>query len=256
MSQGRRHFTDEFKREAVALLVSVGQPLSRIASELGISASMLLRWCRAAMGCEDRRNRPGCRRRSSGVRAEPFSSLIPSQRPTQLLRQGDHRSRNGVAHGLGTMPGECGSVFHASLVAMVRHARQVQQQGEARHTLHQGANCGTAKAQDEVPFPVARDGAISCLRRALADHDFGSDEGLAPPARARSRHPQHPPGTQAGRQLAAQRATILNEQSLIDGFMADVHGLIVREVDRQAASNLLRAPGVCPPSILPRSTDA
>ena len=38
MSQGRRHFTDEFKREAVALLVSRGRPLSRIASELGISA--------------------------------------------------------------------------------------------------------------------------------------------------------------------------------------------------------------------------
>ena len=41
MSQGRRHFTDEFKREAVALLVSSGRPLSRIASELGISPSML-----------------------------------------------------------------------------------------------------------------------------------------------------------------------------------------------------------------------
>jgi hypothetical protein len=37
MSQGRRHFTDEFKREAVTLLVSSGRPLSRIASELGIS---------------------------------------------------------------------------------------------------------------------------------------------------------------------------------------------------------------------------
>src|SRR5215472_5682536 len=46
-----------------------------------------------------------------------LSSLIPSQRPTQLLRQGDDRSRNGVAHRLGTMAGECGSVLHASLVA-------------------------------------------------------------------------------------------------------------------------------------------
>jgi transposase-like protein len=41
MSQGRRHFTDEFKREAVALLGSSGRPLSRIASELGISRSMM-----------------------------------------------------------------------------------------------------------------------------------------------------------------------------------------------------------------------
>ena len=44
MGQGRRHFTDEFKREAVALLVSSGRPLSRIASELGISPSMLRNW--------------------------------------------------------------------------------------------------------------------------------------------------------------------------------------------------------------------
>jgi transposase-like protein len=44
MSQGRRHFTDEFKREAVALLVSSGRRLSRIASELGISPSMLRNW--------------------------------------------------------------------------------------------------------------------------------------------------------------------------------------------------------------------
>ena len=44
MSQGRRHFTDEFKREAVALLVSSGRPLSRIASELGLSPSMLRNW--------------------------------------------------------------------------------------------------------------------------------------------------------------------------------------------------------------------
>jgi hypothetical protein len=28
---------------------------------------------------------------------------------------------------------------------------------------------------------VARHGALSCLRRALADHDLGRDEGLAPP---------------------------------------------------------------------------
>jgi transposase len=44
MGQGRRQFTDEFKREAVALLVSSGRPLLQIASELGISPSMLRNW--------------------------------------------------------------------------------------------------------------------------------------------------------------------------------------------------------------------
>src|SRR4051794_9739569 len=44
MGQERRHFTDEFKREAVALLASSGRPLVQIAGELGISPSMLRNW--------------------------------------------------------------------------------------------------------------------------------------------------------------------------------------------------------------------
>jgi transposase len=44
MGQGRRQFTDEFKREAIALLASSGRPLLQIASELGISPSMLRNW--------------------------------------------------------------------------------------------------------------------------------------------------------------------------------------------------------------------
>ena len=44
MGQERRHFTDEFKTEAVALLASSGRPLIQIASELGLSPSMLRNW--------------------------------------------------------------------------------------------------------------------------------------------------------------------------------------------------------------------
>ncbi len=44
MGQERRRFTDEFKTEAVALLASSGRPLVQIASELGISPSMLRNW--------------------------------------------------------------------------------------------------------------------------------------------------------------------------------------------------------------------
>ena len=66
-------------------------------------------------------------------------------------------------------------------------------------------------------------------------------------------------GVRSGRpvrkQAVARAATrlVLNEQRLIDGFMADAHGVIVREVDREPAGDLLRAPGVCPPPILPPS---
>ena len=63
MSQGRRHFTDEFKREAVALLVSGGRPLSGIASELGISASMLRNWRNGSGGRDAGRRGTRYRRR-------------------------------------------------------------------------------------------------------------------------------------------------------------------------------------------------
>src|SRR3954462_3367884 len=98
---------------------------------------------------------------------------------------------------------ECGSVLHPPLMAMAGHTRQVQQQSEAGCALHQGANRGTAKAKDEIPLPMARYGTIGCLRRTLADHDVGRDEGLAAAARARPRRAQHSSGAQAGRQLVA-----------------------------------------------------
>ena len=44
MGTTRRLFTDEFKREAVELLASSGRPLSQVAGELGIAASMLRAW--------------------------------------------------------------------------------------------------------------------------------------------------------------------------------------------------------------------
>ena len=50
MGQERRHFTDEFKIEAVALLASSGRPLIQIAGELGISPSMLRNWRNRQVG--------------------------------------------------------------------------------------------------------------------------------------------------------------------------------------------------------------
>ncbi len=48
MGQERRHFTDEFKTEAIALLAGSGRPLVQIAGALGISPSMLRNWRRSA----------------------------------------------------------------------------------------------------------------------------------------------------------------------------------------------------------------
>lgn len=54
MTKTRRTFTDEFKREAVALLVSGGRPLMQVAAELGIQPSMLRSWRATAHGTAPR----------------------------------------------------------------------------------------------------------------------------------------------------------------------------------------------------------
>jgi len=77
MGQGRRHFTDEFKQEAIALLVSSGRPLSQIASELGISPSMLRNW----------------RNRSEGRNAGSTLRPIPAPAPHSAPDSGSEISR-------------------------------------------------------------------------------------------------------------------------------------------------------------------
>src|SRR3954464_14300166 len=88
-------------------------------------------------------------------------------------------------------------------------------------------------------------------RRALADHDLRGDEGLAPPAGPRPRDAQSPAAPQAGGQVAAQGSAALNEQCLVDGFMADAHRLVLGIVEPQAPSDLFRTPRRGPSSVLP-----
>jgi transposase len=84
MGQGRRQFTDEFKREAVALLASSGRPLTQIAGELGITPSMLRNW----------RNRSGGRNAGPALRpntpaAAPHSVADPAAEISRLRREND-----------------------------------------------------------------------------------------------------------------------------------------------------------------------
>ena len=98
--------------------------------------------------------------------------------------------------------------------------------------------------------------AVPCLRRTLADEHLGGDKRLTPPARARPRHPQRPARAQAGRQLTLQRSPALDVDRLVDGLVADAHGLVPRKVEPQAPGNLLRAPRHSPPPVLPASVPA
>jgi transposase len=77
MGQERRQFTDELKREAVALLASSGGPLLQIAGELGISPWMLRNW----------RNRR--ERRDAGSAAALPCIPDPAAEISRLCREND-----------------------------------------------------------------------------------------------------------------------------------------------------------------------
>ena len=83
MSPGRRQFTDEFKQQAVAVLVSSGRPLLQIASELGISPSMLRNW-RNGSGARD----AGSARHPIPASA-PHSDPDPAAEISRLRREND-----------------------------------------------------------------------------------------------------------------------------------------------------------------------
>jgi hypothetical protein len=135
-------------------------------------------------------------------------------------------------------------ILHSRHLTVTRKAGKVQQHCEVCRAFDERADRRTAKTQHEISFPMPRHRPIGCLRRALADHDLRRDKTLAALPDACPRHPHHPVRSQTGRQLAAQCSSALNVQCLIDGFVADAHCLVMREVDRQATRNLLRTP--CP----------
>ncbi len=82
MGQERRHFTDEFKQESVALLASSGRSLGQIAGELGISPSMLRNWRNRSDG------------RGAGTALHPNKSASTSSPdPTAGLRRENDRLR-------------------------------------------------------------------------------------------------------------------------------------------------------------------
>jgi hypothetical protein len=148
------------------------------------------------------------------------------------------------------MAGERRPVLRALHVTVACKTRKMQQHREARRALDQRTDCRATKAQDEVSFPVPRHGAVDRFGRTPTDHDLGRDKTLASSADAGPRHSQHSPRSQAGREFSAQRSSALDEQCLIDSFVADAHCLVVRKVDRQASGYLFWAPCPGPSPIL------
>jgi transposase len=82
MGHGRRQFTDEFKREAVALLTSSGRPLIQIAVELGIAPSMLRNWRSGG-------RHAGPALRPNTLASAPHAALDPAAEISRLRREND-----------------------------------------------------------------------------------------------------------------------------------------------------------------------
>jgi transposase len=89
MTKVRRSFTDEFKREAVALLQTSGRPLIQIASELGIQPSMLRKLRNAVLrvpaGVSQRRNTQAVAPQA-GTPDDPAAEIARLRREVQRLR--------------------------------------------------------------------------------------------------------------------------------------------------------------------------
>ncbi len=54
MGEPRRHYDEEFKRNAVELCRTSGKPVSQVAQDLGIDSNMLRRWQRERENYGDR----------------------------------------------------------------------------------------------------------------------------------------------------------------------------------------------------------
>jgi len=99
MTKTRREFAPEFKREAVALLESSGRPLMQVATEVGISPSMLRNW-RATIHTGAARSRAVAagvpQRPSPADQAAEIARLKRSRSNAHGARRPKKRSRAGA----------------------------------------------------------------------------------------------------------------------------------------------------------------
>src|ERR1700710_72036 len=136
---------------------------------------------------------------------------------------------------------------HAS--AMSLHRWEMEQHCIAGGTLDQRTHCGSIKADDQVTFPVTRNGTIISLSRTFTDHDLRSNEMLSSLLRPGSRHTKCTARTQTRSKLLPQSATALNVKRLIDGFVRDSHGLVFWIVGLQSSTDLFGTPAGAPTTV-------
>jgi hypothetical protein len=98
--------------------------------------------------------------------------------------QRNDAASDSVAHGFGTVSGECRAILLPLVRSVAGHWRTMEKHREAGRPFDQCANRRTVQTQDQVALPVARDSSVISLCGPFADHDLGGDEGFAASALA------------------------------------------------------------------------
>ncbi|MDB5963695.1 MAG: hypothetical protein JWQ72_195 [Polaromonas sp.] len=158
--------------------------------------------------------------------------LIPSQWSPCRLGQGGFRARDGLAHGLGAMPGQCRNVFARtpSPCLSMRGSCSSIVNRVARSTR---VPIALLESKDEIPLSVPRYGLGICLRSPIADLHLVGYIQLSSPAASRTRRAKGSLRSQARRHLSPQRAAAMDIERLVDGLMAALRRVIVRIVALQ-----------------------
>ena len=92
-------------------------------------------------------------------------------------------------------------------------------------------------------------GPVLDLGGSFADHHLRGDMGPGGLAGPGPRNPQRPPRAQACDQLTLERTPAFDVERLIDGLVADAHGLIIGEIDTQPVRDLLGTPALGPAAV-------
>jgi hypothetical protein len=134
-------------------------------------------------GFADRRSRSAGRCRFAVARAGPSRHPGPGSATGAVAGQRRDRARDRITDCLRSMASERRTVLHSRSIPAVL-GREVKQHREAGAALDERADRGATEPEDEIAFPVARDGTILSLGGTLADEDSLGHELLAPPADA------------------------------------------------------------------------
>ncbi|MFP8886805.1 transposase [Streptomyces mangrovi] len=118
-SNRSRRYSEEFKRDAVALVLSSSRTVTEVARELGVSTEGLRNWVR-----QDRLDRGQGTPVPRGLRVRPLPHAVSDARPSQLHVETRQCHRPGATTrpaGLRCLAVDVGSNFHPTSTVRFRH---------------------------------------------------------------------------------------------------------------------------------------